>query len=203
MHILRDEALREGNTLRLPARARALVDLDDVEDLPEACEWARQTSLGIIPLGQGSNVVLAGDLDALVLRLKNRGIDLLVADCNASAACTEVSPQLLADLTAWRESVTASPRPIQIGGSTYEEDEELFLEALGAMLDWGAVRYRVPRAIHEAVEGDTDLWNHLLSLTFGVTITDAAGESWWTLSGTANRGLLSWRRTEMTRVSRS
>jgi len=39
--------------------------------------------LGIIPMGQGSNVVLAGDLDALVLRLQNRGIDLLEEDAGS------------------------------------------------------------------------------------------------------------------------
>ena len=83
MHILRDEALRDGNTLHLPARARALIDLDDVGDLPAACEWARHSALNIIPLGQGSNVVLAGDLDALVLRLRNRGIELWEEDAGS------------------------------------------------------------------------------------------------------------------------
>jgi UDP-N-acetylmuramate dehydrogenase len=54
-----------------------MVDLQDIRDLPAACEWARQASLKLVPLGQGSNVVLAGDLDALVLRLANRGVDVL------------------------------------------------------------------------------------------------------------------------------
>ena len=77
VQVLQDEALRDSNTLSLMARASALVDLEDERDLPAACDWARQASLPLIPFGQGSNLVLAGDLNALVVRLRNRGIDVL------------------------------------------------------------------------------------------------------------------------------
>ena len=77
MKVLLNESLKGSNTLSLPARAKALVELENAGDLPEACEWASHQGLELVPLGQGSNIVLAGDIDALVLRLDIRGIDVL------------------------------------------------------------------------------------------------------------------------------
>jgi UDP-N-acetylmuramate dehydrogenase len=77
VNILRNESLKDSNTLSLPASAKALVELEAIGDIPKACEYARQEGLALVPLGQGSNVVLAGDINALVLRLDNRGIDVL------------------------------------------------------------------------------------------------------------------------------
>ena len=77
MKVLLNESLKGSNTLSLPARAKALVELENAGDLPEACEWASHQGLELVPLGQGSNIVLAGDIDALVVRLVNRGIDVL------------------------------------------------------------------------------------------------------------------------------
>ena len=42
--------------------------------LREAIDWAAAEGLALVPLGEGSNVVLAGDIDALVLRMETRGI---------------------------------------------------------------------------------------------------------------------------------
>ena len=69
MRILRGEDLKPCNSLSLLARASALVNIHDSRDLPRACKWARERGLDVVALGQGSNVVLAGDLEALVLRL--------------------------------------------------------------------------------------------------------------------------------------
>ena len=77
MRILRGEDLKPCNSLSLRASARALVNIRDNLDLPRAFEWARARGLDTVPLGQGSNVVLAGDLEALVLRLQTCGIEIL------------------------------------------------------------------------------------------------------------------------------
>jgi UDP-N-acetylmuramate dehydrogenase len=77
MLILRDEPLAAHNSLALMARARALVEVADERQLIDVLHWARTQSLPVIPLGGGSNVVIAGDLDALVMRLSNRGIEVL------------------------------------------------------------------------------------------------------------------------------
>jgi len=69
--------LHDLNTLALRASAAALVEVSGDAALVEALAWARDRNLPVVPLGAGSNVVLAGDLDALVLRLVSRGIHVL------------------------------------------------------------------------------------------------------------------------------
>lgn len=114
-----------------------------------------------------------------VITQLDRGLDWLISECEASAKCKEVSPHLEQDLQDWRQSLVDAPRPILVGEFPYYEDEELLLSVLPAMLDWADVRYKIPRAIHQATEGNTTRWNYLLSQMFGVTITDAAGETWF------------------------
>jgi UDP-N-acetylmuramate dehydrogenase len=77
MHILRAEPLAPFNTLALTASASALVHVDSTQGLLDALEWAADERLSVVPLGEGSNVVLAGDISALVLRMETRGIEIL------------------------------------------------------------------------------------------------------------------------------
>jgi len=77
---LPDEPLKPCNTLALQARARLLVRADRERDLHEALALADREGRAVVPLGEGSNVVLAGDLDALVLRVNTRGIIVLDED---------------------------------------------------------------------------------------------------------------------------
>jgi UDP-N-acetylmuramate dehydrogenase len=71
---LRDnEPLQSYNSLALQGRARALLRLQDASQLVPALEWAAGEKLPVITLGEGSNVVIAGDLEALVLRIDTRG----------------------------------------------------------------------------------------------------------------------------------
>jgi UDP-N-acetylmuramate dehydrogenase len=77
VQILRAEALQPFNTLALQAQATALLRVERDEQLPEAFTWAAAQGLPVIPLGEGSNIVVAGDLDALLLRLDTRGITRL------------------------------------------------------------------------------------------------------------------------------
>lgn len=77
MQILRGESLRPFNSLALQARAEALVRVGSQDELLAACRWARGSGLPLLPLGEGSNVVLAGDVAALVVRQETRGIEIL------------------------------------------------------------------------------------------------------------------------------
>jgi UDP-N-acetylmuramate dehydrogenase len=77
MRILRAEQLQPFNTLALQAQATALLRVEHIEQLPQAFSWAAEHELPVIPLGEGSNVVIAGDLNALLLRLETRGIQVL------------------------------------------------------------------------------------------------------------------------------
>ena len=77
MHILRAESLRCYNTLGLEASASALVHVANERSLLDALDLASAEGLAIVPLGEGSNVVLAGNINALVLRIETRGIEVL------------------------------------------------------------------------------------------------------------------------------
>lgn len=77
MNLRHNEDLQPYNTLSLEARAQALVAVENDVDLAAALDWATQHSLPVIPLGEGSNVVFASDLDVLVLRMETRGIEIL------------------------------------------------------------------------------------------------------------------------------
>ena len=77
MQILRAESLRTRNTLCLQSEARALVEVSSADELTDALDWACAEGLPVLPLGTGSNVVLAGDLDALVLIQQERVVQVL------------------------------------------------------------------------------------------------------------------------------
>lgn len=80
MSILQGETLRDYNTLALQARAQAFVSVNDDAELLVALAQARQHMLAVVPLGQGSNIVLAGDVQAMVLRQQSRGIEVLALE---------------------------------------------------------------------------------------------------------------------------
>jgi UDP-N-acetylmuramate dehydrogenase len=77
MQVERNKALRQYNSLDLDANADAFVNIHNERELLSALEWGKVHSIPIVTLGEGSNVVLAGDVDALVLRQQSKGIDIL------------------------------------------------------------------------------------------------------------------------------
>jgi UDP-N-acetylmuramate dehydrogenase len=77
MQFCRGEALRPYNTLALQACAQAFVTVASDTELLSALGWARERRLPVVPLGQGSNIVVAGDINALVVRQHTRGIQIL------------------------------------------------------------------------------------------------------------------------------
>jgi len=76
-----------ANTLALPCRARWLVEANTREEVHEAMAWAQEQGVRVLPLGSGSNVVLPEKIDALVLKLCNRGI--AVSDDQVTAEAGE------------------------------------------------------------------------------------------------------------------
>lgn len=77
LNILTGEALRPHNSLALQACAEAFVTVTSDAHLVAALAWARARKLPVVPLGEGSNVVFAGDINALVVRQETRGIQVL------------------------------------------------------------------------------------------------------------------------------
>ena len=74
------EDLSALTTLRLPAKATARRDVADLPALRDALAFARAAGLPVIVLGEGSNVVFAGDVEALVLRYTATGRTVLAED---------------------------------------------------------------------------------------------------------------------------
>ncbi|MEH6589689.1 MAG: UDP-N-acetylmuramate dehydrogenase [Halioglobus sp.] len=72
-----DQSLSAFNTLALDSTCKTLVSVFSESELIEALAWARKQQLAVTVLGGGSNVVLAGDLETLVILQKMTGITIL------------------------------------------------------------------------------------------------------------------------------
>jgi UDP-N-acetylmuramate dehydrogenase len=72
--------LRTRNTLGVTASARWLLELTDVAALPDALALPQLKSLPWLPLGAGSNLLLAGDLDGVALSFESREVAIVCDD---------------------------------------------------------------------------------------------------------------------------
>jgi len=68
--ILEKVSLQPYNSLALPAVAEYFCAVHNLAELFAALEFARSKDLAVIPLGGGSNIVLAGDIAGLVLSVE-------------------------------------------------------------------------------------------------------------------------------------
>lgn len=73
-------SLKRLNTLGVEACASFFTEAQTDQDVIEAVAAARQNNIPLWVLGGGSNLVLTGDLDALVLRMASRGVSVLEDD---------------------------------------------------------------------------------------------------------------------------
>lgn len=80
LSIQKQVSLRSYNTLAIDVAARFFVAVQSLEQLQEALAWAEQHQLAVLLLGGGSNLVLTADLNALVIHLQLRGIQVLNED---------------------------------------------------------------------------------------------------------------------------
>jgi pimeloyl-ACP methyl ester carboxylesterase len=103
----------------------------------------------------------------------DRGVALLVSDCEADPACTAVAPNLAANLLERRAVLEQTPRPITVDGKQAYEALEDYVALLHALMRDAGWRYRVPKAIHSALAGDHTLWNLLMTEALGAKIADA------------------------------
>jgi UDP-N-acetylmuramate dehydrogenase len=71
----RHRSLAELTTFGLPAQAEYFVSCGSVEEVREALEWQRSQSSPLHVLGGGSNVLMAADLDGLVLKMAIHGME--------------------------------------------------------------------------------------------------------------------------------
>jgi UDP-N-acetylmuramate dehydrogenase len=73
-------SLKPFNTFGVEAGARLFAEATSDEDVREALILARQRELPVMVIGGGSNLLLTGDVDALVLRMASQGRRVLADD---------------------------------------------------------------------------------------------------------------------------
>jgi UDP-N-acetylmuramate dehydrogenase len=72
-----DVPLRPFNTFGIDSRARALLPVESADDLRAVRESPELRALQRLVLGGGSNILLTGNVDGLVLQMCGRGIDVV------------------------------------------------------------------------------------------------------------------------------
>jgi UDP-N-acetylmuramate dehydrogenase len=70
-------ALKDRNTLALPATAAHFCTVRNVAEARQAISFANEHGLPITVLGGGSNIVLVGDVAGLVMAIAIKGVELL------------------------------------------------------------------------------------------------------------------------------
>jgi UDP-N-acetylmuramate dehydrogenase len=79
-----DASLRARNTLRVEARAALLAEVHDTHALAKLFDWPAVRGQPKLVLGEGSNVLFAGDFDGLVVTLKTSGIAITGEDADSA-----------------------------------------------------------------------------------------------------------------------
>lgn len=93
--------LRDLNTLRLPAKAKAFATFASLSELTHLLDQAKQQQLPVKILGGGSNILLTQDIDALVLQSAMHNIELLEQNADYSLVAVDAGVN-------WHQWVLAS-----------------------------------------------------------------------------------------------
>ncbi len=80
LHIREQVSLKPFNTFGIDVKARWFVEVDSDEQVRQALAWVREHQVVLLPIGGGSNLLLTGDLNALVMRMASRGVQVLSDD---------------------------------------------------------------------------------------------------------------------------
>lgn len=75
-------SLKPFNTFGVDVRARLFAEAHSDDDVRQALDYSREHGVPLLVIGGGSNLLLTGDIDALVLRMSSRGIRLVHEDCS-------------------------------------------------------------------------------------------------------------------------
>lgn len=72
--LIENAPLVSRNTLRVAARAKLLAEVRDATKLPELLDFPAIRASRPFVLGEGSNILLTGDIDGVVLAMETRGV---------------------------------------------------------------------------------------------------------------------------------
>lgn len=76
LDVLEHVELAPYTTFGIEAKARWFANVTSVDGLRAALDWSRAHEVDVFVLGGGSNMLLHGDLEALVLRIQIRGVEV-------------------------------------------------------------------------------------------------------------------------------
>ena len=74
--LIENAPLARRNTLRVAAKARLLAEIRDAAKLPELLAFPAVRQGPLLVLGEGSNVLFAGDVDGTVLAMATQGVQV-------------------------------------------------------------------------------------------------------------------------------
>ncbi len=74
-------SLRPFNTFGVDVKAQMFAEAHNDDDVRDALAYSAEHDLPLMVIGGGSNLLLTGDVQALVLRMASRGIRILREDC--------------------------------------------------------------------------------------------------------------------------
>ncbi|MEK1907385.1 MAG: UDP-N-acetylmuramate dehydrogenase [Pseudomonas sp.] len=80
LHLHENLSLKPFNTFGVDVRARLYAEAADDDQVREALALAEQRNLPLLVIGGGSNLLLTGDVEALVVRMASRGLRILGED---------------------------------------------------------------------------------------------------------------------------
>jgi len=76
-----DVSLKPFNSFGVDVKARLFAEAHSDDDVREALTYAAEHEIPLLVIGGGSNLLLSGDVQALVLRMASRGIRIVHEDC--------------------------------------------------------------------------------------------------------------------------
>ena len=79
-HVESNVELAGHTTFGIPAKARWFAEVASVEALRQALDWAKERNLEVLVLGGGSNMLFHGDVEALVVQILIRGLEVVSDD---------------------------------------------------------------------------------------------------------------------------
>lgn len=133
-------------------------------------EYARRHGDRLVAMALDGADPPESDFFSQMTRNFDRGMRLLFEDCAADEDCAAVAPDLEASVDALIERADLDPRSVTVGGASYLEDRGLVLSALRYLVEAASWRFRLPRAVVDALDERYARWDALLSELFGVTV---------------------------------
>lgn len=152
MHVRENVSLQPYNTFGLSATARYFAEVDSAENLQILLQDPTYRALPRLILGGGSNVLLTGNFDGLVLRIVIPGIDVVGQDTRhvwlrvgAGVSWHELVTYTLRENYAGLENLSLIPgsvgaSPMQNIGAYGVEIKDVFEELEAVDLETGTLR---------------------------------------------------------------